>query len=81
MLGHDVVDRQLSQSVHHATDAEWSVVVRRQMENLAILIPAFFVLLLPLILFCKPELWKWWTIDPATDPVLQAKEGRWGRPL
>ncbi len=25
--------------VHHVTDAEWSVVVRRQLENLALLMP------------------------------------------
>ena len=34
--------------VHHVTDAEWSVVVRRQLENLAMLLPlmaAFFTLL------------------------------------
>lgn len=35
--------------VHHAVDAEWSVVVRRQLENLAGLLPAFLLLFLPLL--------------------------------
>src|SRR3954464_9136164 len=30
--------------VHHATDADWSVVVRRQLENIAVLLGALAVL-------------------------------------
>ncbi len=33
--------------VHHAMDAEWSVVVRRQLENLASLLPVMGVLFIP----------------------------------
>ncbi len=61
--------------VHHATDAEWSVLVRRQMENIASVIPLFFVLLLPLLLFCAPMIWKWWDLKPGDDPMLDAKHG------
>src|SRR6266478_9051757 len=61
--------------LHHATDAEWSVVVRRQMENLAILIPVFLVLFLPLLIWCKPDLWPWWDKQPGEDPLLDAKAG------
>ena len=46
--------------VHHATDAEWSVLVRRQLENTASLLWIFFFLFLPLLLFCAPFLWHWW---------------------
>jgi hypothetical protein len=60
--------------VHHATDAEWSVVVRRQMENLAVLIPAFLVLLAPLVFLCQPLLWSWWNINPDEDAILEAKK-------
>ncbi len=60
--------------LHHATDAEWSVVVRRQMENLARLLPIFVIFFLPLILFCAPLLWKWWDIAPGVDPLLDAKQ-------
>jgi len=34
--------------VHHVVDAEWSVVVRRQLENIALLLPVMGVLFLPI---------------------------------
>ena len=61
-------------SLQHATDSEWSVLVRRQMENLAKLLPWFAVLFLPLI-SCAPYLWKWWNLQPGDDPLLDAKAG------
>src|SRR4029077_6127839 len=33
--------------VHYATDAEWSVVVRRQLENISLLFPVLAILFLP----------------------------------
>ena len=60
--------------LHHATDAEWSVVVRRQMENVAKLLLYFALFFLPL-LFCQPFLWKWWNIEPGQDVLLDAKAG------
>src|SRR4051794_27039266 len=33
--------------VHHATDADWSLVVRRQLENIATLLGAMAVLFIP----------------------------------
>ena len=62
-------------SLQHATDSEWSVLVRRQMENIAKLLPWFALLFLPLILFCAPLLWKWWDLQPGDDPLLDAKSG------
>ena len=62
-------------SLQHATDSEWSVLVRRQMENIAKLLPYMGVFFLPLILFCAPLLWKWWNIAPGVDPLLDAKSG------
>ncbi len=59
--------------LHHATDSEWSTLVRRQMENVASIIPWLGLLFLPLLGFCAPTLWKWWTIDPKTEPLLAAK--------
>jgi len=68
--------------LHHATDAEWSVVVRRQMENLAKLIPYFALFFLPVLLciMLKGEngeglLLKWWFKEPGEDPLLDAKSG------
>ncbi len=62
-------------SLQHATDSEWSVLVRRQMENIAKLLPYLALFFLPLILFCAPKLWKWWDIAPGVDPLLDAKSG------
>src|SRR6266403_3348125 len=36
--------------VHHAVDAEWSVVVRRQLENIASLIGVLALLFVPILL-------------------------------
>ena len=57
--------------VHHATDAEWSVVVRRVLENVAMLIPWVFLFFIPL-LFCAPTLWKWW--DLPIEGILADKQ-------
>ncbi len=70
--------------VHHAVDAEWSVVVRRQLENLASLIVVLAVLFIPFV-FVAPILWEWMQPGNAHDPLLIAKSGYlnpwffWGR--
>ncbi|MFA7344794.1 MAG: hypothetical protein WC003_10850 [Terrimicrobiaceae bacterium] len=58
--------------VHHAVDAEWSVVVRRQLENLASLLPVLGLLFLPLV-FVRSELWEWMRPENARDPLLLEK--------
>lgn len=58
--------------VHHAVDAEWSVVVRRQLENLASLLPILGLLFLPLV-FVAPILWQWMRPENAHDPLLLEK--------
>ncbi len=37
--------------VHHATDAEWSVLVRRVLENVAILVPVTLLFFVPAMLW------------------------------
>ena len=60
--------------LHHATDSEWSVLVRRQLENIASLLPWFAILFIPLLI--APELlWKWWDRDISADALLYAKKG------
>jgi hypothetical protein len=59
--------------VHHATDSEWSVVVRRQLENVASLLPYVFVFFIPVI-FCLGILYKWWNLGPGVDPLLDKKQ-------
>ena len=59
--------------LHHATDAAWSVVVRRQLENLSSLLPYFAVLFIPL-LFVAKHLWHWWEKLPGEDVLLDAKQ-------
>jgi hypothetical protein len=61
--------------LHSATDSEWGVLVRRQMENIASVIPYMSVFFLPLLFFCAPILWKWWEVAPGEDPLLDAKSG------
>jgi hypothetical protein len=58
--------------VHHAVDAEWSVVVRRQMENLASLLVVMAVLFIPLV-FVAPRLWYWMEKLPGQDILLDEK--------
>ncbi|MEN3371355.1 MAG: hypothetical protein V7609_3498 [Verrucomicrobiota bacterium] len=58
--------------VHHVTDAEWSVVVRRQLENLAMLMPLMAVFFIPIILF-RHHVYEWMNIAPGHDPILDSK--------
>jgi hypothetical protein len=60
--------------VHHVVDAEWSVVVRRQLENIGLLIPILAVLFLPIWLW-RHNLYRWMNIPPGVDPTLDAKRG------
>ncbi len=59
--------------LHHATDADWSVVVRRQLENVASLIPYLVIFFVP-VLICAGHLFKWWNLGPGIDPLLDAKQ-------
>lgn len=64
--------------LHHATDSEWSVVVRRQIENLASLlryIGAFFVPLALIILFGAGLLYEWMTPKAETDSIMHGTKG------
>jgi hypothetical protein len=58
--------------IHHATDAAWSVVVRRQMENVASLMPYLALFFIPIVLF-RTTIWEWLSVDPAHDPVFASK--------
>ncbi|MGI8437470.1 MAG: hypothetical protein ACR2NX_11290 [Chthoniobacterales bacterium] len=58
--------------VHHAVDAEWSVVVRRQWENIAALLPLMVIFFIPIFLF-RNTLYEWLVIAPGHDPVLDSK--------
>jgi hypothetical protein len=60
--------------VHYVVDAEWSVVVRRQLENLALLLPVLGVLFLP-IWFWRKYLFRWMDVPRGVDPLLDAKRG------
>jgi hypothetical protein len=58
--------------VHHAVDANWTVVVRRILENLACLAPWLTLAFIPL-LFVLPEVFKWWNMPPGKDVLLDGK--------
>src|SRR5580700_10314845 len=44
--------------LHHATDSGWGIVVRRQMENLAFLVPWMLLFFIPVFLI-RNDLWQW----------------------
>ncbi|MBA3385134.1 MAG: hypothetical protein H0T95_00665 [Chthoniobacterales bacterium] len=58
--------------VHHAVDAEWSVVVRRQWENIANLFPLIALFFIPVFLF-RHHLYEWMNIPPGEDHLLDSK--------
>ena len=58
--------------VHYATDAEWSVVVRRQLENIAVLLAVMAMFFLP-ILFLRHHLYEWMNIPPGKEATLDSK--------
>jgi hypothetical protein len=58
--------------LHHATDSDWSVLVRRQLENVASLLPYLAVFFIP-VLFGLSYLFEWWDMSPASDSMLWDK--------
>jgi hypothetical protein len=58
--------------VHHAVDAEWSVVVRRQWENIASLLPVMALFFIPIVLL-RNHLYEWMTIPYGQDHLLDTK--------
>lgn len=60
--------------VHYATDAEWTVVVRRQLENLAVLLAVIALFFIPILLL-RHRLFDWMNIPPGKEATLDAKRG------
>src|SRR5437899_762044 len=58
--------------VHHATDAEWSVVVRRQLENIASLLAVLALFFVPVLLL-RHHLYEWMNTPPGHDASLDSK--------
>src|SRR5436305_3788984 len=58
--------------VHHATDADWSVVVRRQLENIGALLAVLALLFVP-ILVLHHHLYSWMDIPRGVEASLDAK--------
>jgi hypothetical protein len=57
--------------VHHVVDAEWSVVIRRQLENLAMLIAVMALFFIPIVIF-RNNLYEWMNIPAGLDSVLDS---------
>ncbi len=64
--------------IHHIVDAEWSVGVRRQFENVSSLISVLGILFIPLV-FVAPDLWAW--MKPDAGHGLEAKEAYLNAPF
>ena len=58
--------------VHHVVDAEWSVVIRRQLENLALLLAVMAVFFIPIVIF-RHHIYQWMNVPVGHDPVLDSK--------
>lgn len=65
--------------LHHATDSEWSVVIRRQMENVSALLKIVAVLFIPIavILVVKPDLMYSWIKPHLDDSLMQGTKGKY----
>src|SRR5947208_11222164 len=55
--------------VHHATGAEWSVIVCRQLEDVALVLCALFIFAIPILLF-RHHLFEWMTMSPRQNAPL-----------
>jgi hypothetical protein len=58
--------------VHYATDAEWTVVVRRQLENIAVLVAVLAIFFIPILLL-RHHLYEWMNIAPGKEEKLDSK--------
>jgi hypothetical protein len=58
--------------VHHVVDAEWSVVVRRQLENLSLLLAVMALFFIPILIF-RHNLYEWMNIPAGKDHLLDSK--------
>src|SRR5947207_15992617 len=58
--------------VHHATDADWSVVVRRQLENIGVLLVVLAILFVPILLL-RRHLYSWMDIPPGVEHSLDVQ--------
>src|SRR6201998_2912632 len=57
--------------VHYATDEEWTVVVRRQLENIAVLFAILAILFIPILLL-RQHLYEWMNIAPGKEQALDS---------
>lgn len=56
-------------------NAGWSALIRRQLENVASVMPVCLVLFLPVMFLAGPlHLFHWMSVDPAHDPLMDAKK-------
>jgi hypothetical protein len=58
--------------LHAVTNSGWGVLVRRQMENLSLLVIPVAVLAIPVIVF-REKIFYWITLKPGYDPLLDGK--------
>jgi hypothetical protein len=59
--------------LHHATDSGWGIVVRRQMENLAVLVPWMLLFFVPIFLL-RNDLWQWIADVKLPHPTPELKD-------
>lgn len=67
--------------LHHAVDANWTVSVRRILENVVGLFPIIALAYLITALFFSHELWTWMSLDPAQNELYKHKSGFLNQPF
>src|SRR5213592_2212252 len=58
--------------VHYATDEDWTVVVRRQLENIAVLVAVLAIFFIPILLL-RHHLYEWMNVAPGKEATLDSK--------
>jgi len=68
--------------LHHATDSDWSVIVRRVFENMTMIFPVMVVLFIPLLPFLwGQKCWKWLNLSYTEHDPLYAEKWPWFEPM
>src|SRR5437899_12487415 len=58
--------------VHYATDADWTVVVRRKLGNIAVLVAVLAIFFIPILLL-RHHLYEWMNVAPGEEATLDSQ--------
>lgn len=67
--------------LHSVTNSGWGVVVRRQMENLSVLVIPVAILAIPTVFIFREQIFYWMKLKPGEDALLDAKQFYLNEPM